>query len=208
MGPVAIDFGAVIAAGSIVRLNVGPNCIHVEAMRSQLAQPFDPERYTMLGGKFTQTARLVGSLHALDAWYQQVRLAFAADYQKPLYYAARRQIERHIAERAIRLRRIIGKLDRSIRKWEQVAGDRGEACIREHRVLIENQEQIVNTLVEPGPPLPAPQQAVEDYQKRDATAGHVPRVSNLDESAGAAFAEWLRRIANRTAEKMGALLAT
>ena len=208
VGPVAIGFGAVIAAGAIVRRNVGPNCIHVEAMRSQLAQPFDPERYTMLGGKFTQTARLVGSLHALDSWYEQVRLAFAADYQKPLYYAARRQIERHIVERAIRLQRIIGKLDRSIRKWEQAAGGRGEACIREHRALIENQEQIVKTLVEPGPPLPAPQQAVEDYQKWDAKAGHVSRVGNLDESAGGAFADWLRRITNRTAEKMGALLAT
>ena len=208
VGPVAVDFGAVVAAGSIVRRNVGPNCIHIEAMRSQVAQPFDPERYAMLGGKFIQTARLVGTLQALDAWYAQVRLAFAADYQKPLYDAARRQIERHIAERARRLRRIIGKLDRSLKKWEQAPGGDGAACIREHRVLIENQEQIVKTLVEPGPPLPAPQQAVEDYQKRDTKAGHVPRVSNLDESAGAAFADWLRSIADRTAGKMGALLAT
>ena len=208
VGPVAIDFGAVVAAGSIVRRNVGPNCIHAEVMRSQVAQSFDPERYTMLGGKFIQTARLVGALHALDAWYEQVRLAFAADYQKPLYNAARWQIERHVAERALRLRRIIGKLDRSIEKWEQEAGGGGEACIREHRVLIENQEQIVKTLVEPGPPLPAPQQAVEDYQKRDPKAGHVPRVSNLDDPASAAFADWLRSIADRTAEKMGALLST
>lgn len=208
VGPVAIDFGAVVAAGSIVRRNVGPNCIHVEAMRSEVAQPFDPERYARLGGKFIQTARLVGALHALDAWYAQVRLAFAADYEKPLYDAARRQIKRHIAERATRLQRITGKLDRSLKKWEQVSGGGSGACIREHRMLMENQEQIVNTLAEPSPPLPAPQQAVEDYQKRDAKAGHVSRVSNLDESAGAAFADWLRRITNRTAEKMGALLAT
>lgn len=208
VGPVAVGFGAVVAAGSIVRRNVGPNCIHVEAMRSQVAQPFDPERYSMLGGKFIQTARLVGALRALDAWYAQVRLAFAADYQKPLYHAARRQIERHIAERALRLRRVIGKLDRSIRKWEQASGDRGDACIREHRMLIENQEQIIKTLAEPGPPLPAPQQALENYQKQGAKAGHVRRVSNLDESAGAAFADWLRSIADRTAKKMSAVLAS
>ena len=208
VGPVAVDFGAVVAAGSIVRRNVGPNCIHVEAMRSQLAQPFDPERYTRLGGKFIQTARLVGALQALDAWYEQVRLAFAADYEKTLHHAARRQIEHHIAERALRLRRIIGKLDRSLEKWEQVSGDNSAACIQEHRLLIENQEQIVKTLVEPGPPLPAPQQAVEDYQKRDAKAGHIRRVSNLEESAGAAFADWLHSIADRTAKKMRALLST
>ena len=208
VGPVAVDFGAVVAAGSIVRRNVGPNCIHVEAIRSQVAQPFYPERYAMLGGKFIQTARLVGTLHALDAWYEQVRLAFAADYQKPLYHAARRQIERHIDERAQRIRRIIGKLDRSLEKWEQLPGGADANCIREHRLLMENQEQIVKTLVEPDPPLPAPQQAVEDYQTRDAKAGHVPRVYNLDGAAGAAFADWLRSIADRTAGKMGALLAT
>ncbi len=206
VGPVAVDFGAVVAAGSIVRRDVGANCVHSEAMRSGEAQPFDRERYAMLGRKFIRTARLVGTLRALDAWYAQVRLPFATDDQKPLYEAARRQIERHIAERARRLQTIISKLDRSVGKWEQAPGEDGTRCIREHRLLIESQDGIAKTLLDPGSPLTAPEQAIEAYQKQDASGRHIPRTRHLDDASAEAFSRWLQAIADQPAESIRELL--
>ena len=206
VGPVAVDYGAVVAAGSIVRRDIGPNCVHVEVMRSHETQPFDRERYGLLGRKFIQTARVVGNLHALDAWYEHVRLSSIADYQKPLYEAARRQIERHIAERARRIQKIVDKLDRSIKKWEQTPGDSGTRCINEHRLLIENQESIAKALVERGAVLPPPEDVVGTYQQHDATSSHVSRIRSLDDSTAAAFAEWLRTIATGAADRMRELV--
>jgi len=209
VGPVAVDFGAVVAAGSIVRRDVGANCVHAEAMQSQEAQPFDRERYALLGRKFIQTARLVGTLHALDAWYEHVRLPYATDGQKPLYEAARRQIERHIAERAARLQHIITKIDRSLIKWEQAPGESGARCIAEHRLLLADRERIGKALLQPGPPpSPPPLEFIEAYQKSDAAGGHVARVRGLDAVTAEACADWLRTIAAQPPRNVGELLGT
>ncbi|MDA1312980.1 MAG: hypothetical protein O2968_06570 [Acidobacteria bacterium] len=206
VAPVAVDFGAVVAAGSIVRQDVGANRVHGEVMRSQEAQPFDRGRYGMLGRKFIRTARLVGTLHALDAWYEHVRLPFATEDQKPLYEAARRQIGLHIAERSARLQNIISKLDRSLVKWEQSSGDHGALCVAEHRLLPANRERIGNALLEPGLPPAPPQELIEAYRKGDAAGGHVARVRGLDDSAAAAGADWLRTIAAEPPRSMAELV--
>ena len=205
VSPVSVGFGAVVAAGSIVRHDVGPGCVHVEAARSQEGQLFDRERYALLGRKFVQTARIVGTLHALDAWYEYVRLPFADDDQKPLYEAARRQIMRHIAERASRLQRIVGKLDRSLAKWEQAPRETGARFIAEHRLLMENQENIAKALIEFDSP-PPPEQAVGAYQKHEATDDYVSRVRGVDGAAAAAFAEWLNTVAAQSVDKMQKLV--
>lgn len=207
VSPVSVGFGAVVAAGSIVRHGVGPNCVHVEAARSQESQSFDRERYALLGRRFVQTAHLVGTLHALDAWYEYVRLPFAGNDQKPLYEAARRQITNHIAERASRLQKIIGKLDRSLAKWAQVPRETGARFVAEHRLLIENQERIAATLIDSSSP-PPPEQAVEAYQKQNATDGHIFRIRGVDDAASAAFAEWLQTVAAQSAEKIQKLVGT
>ncbi len=207
VGPLTVDFGAVVAAGSIVRRDVDANCVHAEAMRSQEAQSFDRERYALLGRKFIQTARLVGALHALDAWYEHVRLPYATDGQKPLYEAARRQIERHIAERAVRLQNIITKLDRSLIKWEQAPGESGARCISEHRLLLANRDRIGKALLQPAPPQSPPLEFLEACQKADAAGGHVARVRGLDDSAVAACADWLRTIAAQPPRTMAELVS-
>jgi len=208
VGPVAVGFGAVVAAGSIVRHDVGANSVHIEAMRSQEVQPFDRERYTMLRRKFVHTARLVGNLRALDAWYEYVRLPSATEPETPLYMAARRQIKRHIDERARRLQEIINKLDRSLRKWESAVGEDGARCMSEHRLLIANQEAIAQVLLEPPPPPPPPELLIEAYQKGDATADHLSRVRALDDSAVAPCANWLRAISMLPPRRIGELLDT
>ncbi len=205
VSPVSVGFGAVVAAGSIVRHNVGPNCVHVEAARSQEEQSFDRERYALLGRKFVQTARLVGTLHALDAWYEYVRLPFAEDYQKPLYEAARRQITHHIAERSRRLQKIIHKLDRSLTKWDQSSGDTSARPIAEHRLLMENREDIAQALIE-SDTLPPSTQAVEAYQTQDAKDDYVSRIRGVDDAAAATFSEWLGAVAAQSVDRMRKLV--
>ena len=206
VGPVAVDFGAVVAAGSIVRRDVGANRVHVEAMRSQEPQPFNRERYALLGRKFIHTARLVGTLYALDAWYEQVRLPFAPEDRKPLYEAARRRIHRHIAERARRLQKIIGKLGRSLKKWEQVSGESGARCIGEHRLLMANREPIDKAFLEPAPHPAPPEELLEAYQTGNTSAGHVARVRDLDDAVASAGADWLRAVAETCVRPMSELV--
>ena len=208
VGPVAVDYGAVVAAGSIVRRDIGPNCVHIEVMRTHETQPFDRERYTLLGRKLVQTARVVGNLHALDAWYEEVRLSLHADDQKPLYEGARRQIERHIAERARRIQKIVDKLERSIKKWEQTPGEGGVRCINEHRLLIEKQEAIATVLVERGVVPRPPESLIEACEEQGVAGDYLSWVRGLDDSTAAASAEWLGGIAARTADRMRELVGS
>ncbi len=85
VGPVHIPyFGAVIAAGSLVRSDVGPGIVHFENFENQQIANFDREIYTGLKRKFLATAKLVGNLLAFDAWYEQVRLPMRKHYQAAL----------------------------------------------------------------------------------------------------------------------------
>ena len=156
VGPVHIDFGAVLAAGSDVRRDIAGERVQWEAAENRVIEGFDPEIYTGLRRKFLTTARLIGNLWALDAWYRAVRLPAAAAHEKPLYQAAREQLRLHVAERVKRLTKIIDKLERSIEK-SSASGDTGLiSCQAEHRLLIEKRRDLRDALTKAPDGLPRP----------------------------------------------------
>lgn len=195
VGPVHVDFGAVVAAGSLVRRDVAADCVHFENFESQAVSDFDREIYTGLRRKFLTTAKLIGNLRALDLWYEQVRLPFADDYQKPLYRAAQQQARAHIAERVKRVDRIISKLERSIEKSTALGDSVLQRFHAEHQRLMDSREQIRKVLEGSCEAAAAPPAVLDQYGKARASMSHLEAVRMLDEFASEAAATWLHQIA-------------
>lgn len=195
VGPVHIDFGAVVAAGSLVRRDVAADCVHFENFESQAVSDFDREIYTGLRRKFLATAKLIGNLRALDVWYEQVRLPFCEDYQKPLYRAAQQQARAHIAERIKRVEKIISKLKRSIEKSAALGDSVLQKFHAEHRLLIGHRESIRKILSGSAEVTAAPPAVLEQYEKARGSMAHLDAVRKLDEFASEAAATWLHQIA-------------
>ena len=203
VGPLHVDFGAVLAAGSVVRRDVKSDRVRYVGVEDQEIEGFDREIYTGLRRKFRSTARLIGNLWALVGWYEQVRLAFAEEYQRPLYESAQEQARRHIAERVKRLRKIVAKLPRSLEKSEGSEGFEGLRA--EHRLLMEREEQMVAAL-EADPGREAPVGFVGAYGEQREESEHVGAVKRVDDEAATAAAEWLEGMAGVTLERFeGAL---
>lgn len=201
VAPVHVDFGAVVAAGSIVRHDVGPGCVHFEVARTQHVEGFDREVYTGLVRKILSTAKLVGSLWALSSWYAQVRLPFADSDQTVLYEAAREQMQRHIDERVKRIGRVIGKLPRSLEKSHATMRPELRA---EHEMLIERQGQIEGALIRPGTAAP-PDGLLREYELARKTKSHIESIRAVSEERAEMAAKWLADMAAAPANRLEAI---
>ena len=195
VAPVQVDFGAVLAAGSVIRGDVGPERVHFESAENGVIEDFDAEIYTGLKRKFLGTAKIVGNLWALDGWYKLVRLAFADDDQKPLYEAARKQLTTHVSERARRLMKIIDKLGQSIEKSSRTDDERLKALHGEHRTLIDQRQRIENLLTTRPAPPELPRTFLDAYEAGRAEGNHLEAVRNVDDSAASAAESWLLTVA-------------
>lgn len=204
VGPAQVDFGAVVAAGSIVRRDVPADCVHFDAAQARTVKGFDREIYTSVQRKFAATARLIGNLQALAAWYRVVRVPSAEDYQKPLYESAQRQAERHVRERIKRLAKIIDKLDKSLRK--SAGPERLGRVDAEHRLLIDKRADLLAAL-EPSGDGVVPDILREEYAAARETMTHVEAVGALSDEAAQAAERWLAHLAGEPLRRLEAVLA-
>ena len=202
VAPVQVDFGAVLAAGSVIRGDVGPERVHFEAAENGVIENFDLEIYTGLKRKFLTTAKVVGNLWALDCWYEQVRLAFAGDYQKPLYQAARGQFMAHVFERVQRLMKIIDKLGRSIEKSSRTDHGRLKALHGEHQMLIDQRRRIENLLTARPEPPELPRIFLDACEAGRADGSHLEAVRKVDDAAASAAESWLLSVATGPCAEM------
>lgn len=205
VAPLHIDFGTVIAAGSVLRADVGPERVKFEGVGKEEKQGFDREIYSRLRRKFITTAQVVGNLRALGAWYGHVRLPFADGYQKPLYESAIEQTRIHIAERVRRIKAILGKLERSIEKSTATGNSSLITCQVEHRLLLQTRNEVLACLESEIQAEPPPGFVVRQYGKMRHSASHLDAVRGLDESSASAAARWLKLIADGSATRMAAI---
>ncbi len=195
VGPLHVDFGAVLAAGSVVRRDVAGDRVQWETAESSVIEGFDPEIYTGLRRKFLTTARLIGNLWALDAWYRAVRLPAAAGHEKPLYEAAREQLRLHIAERVKRLTKIIDKLERSIEKSSADGDASLIGCQAEHRLLIEKRRELREMLTNAPDDSPAPETFLRQYEKARVSCSHLEALRAVNDEAADRAGNWLNEYA-------------
>ena len=201
VAPLHVEFGAVVAAGSIVRHDLASDSVHFEVARTQHIDGFDREVYTGLKRKIAATAKLVGNLAALSAWYAEVRLPFADADQIVLYQAAREQIQRHIDERVRRIGKVIRKLPHSLAKSQ--ASLRPELRA-EHEMLIAQQSQIEDALTRATPER-APDSFVREYELGRKTKSHLETVRALGDEGVRSASDWLSRLAAAPHDRLEAI---
>lgn len=201
VAPVHLAFGVVVAAGSIVRKDVAENQLSVGDTPGQSGD-LDLDRYFDLSRKFYTTAKLVGNLHALRAWYQKVRLPHSESGDKPLYLAADGEFDRHIRHRVKELAKVIGKLEKSLSKPCKNSQDR--LFCEQHRILLENNDRINSFLIREEY-AEAPVSFVAEYESLRNGRSHTDSVRSLTQEASQVAAEFLREIAARPCLEMRAL---
>ena len=105
VGPRKVGFGAVAGAGQVLRKDVPEDRLVVQAPRA-VDQPFAADQLAPAEPRAGRNVRYVGQLHALLAWYREVRLARVpasrADV-RAVFEAAIETLRGCIAEREKRL---------------------------------------------------------------------------------------------------------
>jgi UDP-N-acetylglucosamine/UDP-N-acetylgalactosamine diphosphorylase len=114
VGPLRVEYGNVVAAGSILRRDLlEQDKLVSEAPPRGGTIPFTPRRYTAVGRILEKNVRYLAHLAALEQWYEHARRPFFRD--QPLgdlvYGGARRRLRSAVSERVKRLRAMVGNMD-------------------------------------------------------------------------------------------------
>jgi hypothetical protein len=201
VAPVHLEFGSVLAAGSTLRRDISQNQLSRGDPIGVIGE-YDADRYFDLSRKFCNTAKLVGNLHALRAWYRSIRGACAGSDDRLLYAAAALEFDRHIRYRVSELAKVIAKLEKSLSKPPRHERDRlfGE----QHRRLLTNCEQISSFLLDYEVAEP-PAIFLSEYIEKRHFRDHVEAIRDLSADASGIAAGWIREIAFRPYLQMSAL---
>jgi len=202
VAPVHVQFGAVVAAGAMIRNDVGANQLSSGESLHHTGE-YDLDTYYDLTRKFCTTAKLIGNLRASATWYRSIRLPFADSEEKLLYMAAERELDRHLQYRAEQLSKVIDKLERSLSKPSRA---QHRMFQRQHRMLLDNREKIVSFLLE-GMDLQPPSLLVAEYERHRRSNGHPASIRALSRESVELSTKWLGEIAIRPERAMRALFA-
>jgi hypothetical protein len=200
VAPLHLDFGTVIAAGSTVRSDVDTSQMCQTQPEHTLPVTFDPGIYFDMKRKFVNTAKLVGNLHALAAWYLVVRLQFAVGAENALYRAALQQVQLHIKHRIAELDKVIVKLEILLSR-----GHGGNAFYDQHRRVVDARAEITRWLsVADGQQAP-PMTLLSEYEALRSRHAHCEAIRTLSDNTCRQAEEWLMHIPLRMASRMSAL---
>ena len=201
VGPVEIGFGSVTAAGAVIRRDVGQNVVVATGGKNVQIRDFDRRIYGSLTSRFLLTAKLIGTLRALDCWYALVRLPNAKADEQPFYEAARRQIEIQVSERIKRLGNLVAKLPESISLALAGSSSDNSPAIRQHRDLIERWPATSDALKAPVETPAPPSDFIGAFSEaRNNGMGHVEAIQNSHAGASET-AQWLERIVDAVTER-------
>ena len=185
MGPVAVGFGTVVAAGSVLRRDAAEDGrLVVDAMPRSMNREFTPRTYPNLERIVRHNVRYVGNLVALSQWYAHARRPFltAAPLGQALYDGALDKLKRARAERIKRLGALADK-----------AAEGAKGGLR--RVLGEAKDEFLGLLRD------ATGDGAGEKERdallsaltaaRSAGTGYIEAIQSLDASAKSAGTAWL-----------------
>lgn len=199
VGPVEVGLGAVTAAGCTIRRDVPASTLASSADRAVSIPSFDRTAYGSLRRQVRVTAKLVATLRALEAWYEQVRLPHAPLRERHLYEFALRRVGVQAQERIDRLAKIVAELE---------AGARASSAwiLGEHRQLVQAWPNLRSTLQQAVEPQLLPTQFTQAYaEARGSGQGHLAALKAADACASEAE-DWLEGIVDSTMQTVDAIL--
>lgn len=149
VGPCRIDFGNIIAAGSIYRKDVtDPGNLLIGSQGRGGRIPFRKGVYPSIKRIVVNNFIYVANLIALMQWYRHVRSSFISNgFPQTLFKGLVETLTLAIGERMSRIDQLISLLPKSLKMLIQGTGDNfASANIRHHQALVDKQNLIMDTL--------------------------------------------------------------
>lgn len=204
VGPARIEYGTVVAAGSVLREDaLEPGRLVVPASPSAGAREYEPGVLGRVARIFENNLHYLGNLHALAAWYEVVRRRFfegSVDQQACLE-GARRQIQAMLKERRKRLNDWVGMLPDSLERVRRSPTPRRDTSVREHEVVLAAWPMVSERLQEGWAGGHEPDRdALMTGLDRVGSEGYLGAVRGLDAEAKVAGTRWLQSMVDSILE--------
>ncbi len=185
VGPVRVGYGSVVAAGTVVRGDVGPGVYATVAPPATRRRDYRPGGYPGLLPLVDKNLSYLAGLRALEEWYRVIRQPFFAAQQlgELVYEGALEMLALAWAERVARLTAMLAKVG---------SGDELRAALSQG-----GPRMCAAAAGAPGPREPArPPSELVAVMSAAAARGtdYLSAVRELDPATGAAGTAWLRGI--------------
>lgn len=195
VGPVRVNYGAVVAAGSILRRDiVEENQLVFASPPQSFAQTRTPHTYRNLGRTMRNNMQYLANLVALEQWYQHVRRPFFAQQElgELVYAGALETLAAAKSERIDRLMAMAAKVPGT-----HTASAGLSACIDDLCALYTTDEG-----------LPSGHTFLDLMRPDEAAArgNYLETVQGLSPETRAAGVEWLRQVVETLRSKADGLL--
>jgi UDP-N-acetylglucosamine/UDP-N-acetylgalactosamine diphosphorylase len=205
VGPSRIEYGAVIAAGTICRRDVtNANALVIGGAprsTSSHTHTFEPGAYGNIGRSLANNFAYIGNLHALLQWYLQVRSKFMLEslHCAACHKGAVTQIRAMIEERIKRLSELAEKMPASIEIAKRKSnGTMGASCAEQWKFM-ERWPELAQALSDGADETMASRELdffVAEIEKVRQGKNYLETIASLGPQAKAAGRAWLENIVN------------
>jgi bifunctional UDP-N-acetylglucosamine pyrophosphorylase/glucosamine-1-phosphate N-acetyltransferase len=146
VGPCRLEFGTVIAAGSIVRNDeLRPERLLFTGMGKGGNIPFAPGIYHNIKRITVNNIIYIANLIALEHWYTHVRSQFISDdFPEPLFDGLKEKLDMAISERIHRLQALSHKMHDSERAYQYHAKEKGN----ESQLVLQQKNELYRRWIE------------------------------------------------------------
>jgi hypothetical protein len=193
VGPAQIEYGTVIAAGTICRRDVTEQgkLVLGNSPREDKEINFKPGTYTDFKRTLTNNVIYIGNLHALHQWYTQVRAKHMAQtaHGNACYEAALGRIEQGIIERCDRLSQLASII-------EECSTETGSELASQCR------DRLGHLQEHPSPSGDDNQKKafLTAWEKQEAGLSYIESIQTLSTEARLAGTTWLQSIVETVAQ--------
>ncbi len=209
VGPVMLEYGTIVAAGTIVRKDLLKRDVMLLGHTSlSKTMSFQPGIFSNLRRIVRLNTIYISSLIALKRYYLDVRSRFMKgdDMETALHKGAVEKLELAIAERLKRLGSVAERMPRSIELYKKVAGTPSEKAILRKKEFYENFQEIEQTFKESSNKIGDPEKRdgfLETIEKGIARNGidYIAVIKGLNEEEVNTGVLWLQELVDEISRK-------
>ncbi len=193
VGPIRVGYGSVVAAGSVLRSDVGEELLVMTAPLPGGQVKFSPSNYRAANRLVAKNVVYLANLVALRQWYEQVRQPFfaAQEFGPLVYEGALAMLDSATKERTSRLSAMVAK----------VPGDDEGRLLLKERIggLLALFTEPVSTPVDTG-------LIAQLTQAAGSGSSYLEAIRGLPAETSAAGSAWLQQITDDLWQRAGELL--
>ena len=215
VGPVRIEYGTVVTAGTIVRKDaLKPNRMIFSRATISKDMPFHQGLYTNSKRIITLNSIYIANLIALRRWYLDVRKGFfeKESMGKALLQSAVEKLDLAIEERVKRLGDVAAGMPLSIEIYKKISGERvSEKTIRNKQEFFDQWKSIEKIfrkgLEEPGDPSKRDEflKIIEKSLKQERK-DYLSTIKGLTEKERGLGTSWLQGLIDNICQQVGSLV--